>query len=87
MKDGQCVNEQFFKDSRKVYLAFAIMFFTSVWAVPVMCFFILYGMVAITMQRRKLDSQFESIRYAISKSNLTFVKLTVNLNFSTNNEC
>ena len=62
MKDGQCVNEQFFKDSRQVYLAFAIMVFMADWAVPVACFFILYGMVVISMQRRKRDSQFESNR-------------------------
>ena len=62
MEGGKCVKEQFFKNSRHVYLAFAIMVFFAAWAVPVTCFFILYGMVAISMQRRKRDSQFESNR-------------------------
>ena len=62
MEDGQCVNGQFFKDSRHMYLAFAIMVFMADWAVPVTCFVFLYGMVVVSMQRRKRDSQFESNR-------------------------
>ena len=62
MVGGECVKAQFFKNSRHVYLVFAIMVFMADWAVPVSCFFILYGMVVITLQRRKRDSQFESNR-------------------------
>ena len=55
---------QFFEGStaRQVYLAFAIMLFFADWVLPVACFFILYGMVVISIQRRKRDSQFESNR-------------------------
>ena len=49
MEDGECINGQFFKDSRHMYLAFAIMVFMADWAVPVTCFFFLYGMVVISM--------------------------------------
>ena len=52
--------------AHQVYLAFVIMLFFADWAVPVTCFFILYGMVVISMQRRKRDSQFESNRYITS---------------------
>ena len=62
MVGGECVKAQFFEDTPKIYLAFAIMVFTADWAVPVISFFILYGMVVISMQRRKRDSQFESNR-------------------------
>ena len=62
LEGGECVSSQFFKGARKVYLAFAIALFFADWAVPVTCFFILYGMVVISMQRRKRDSQFESNR-------------------------
>ena len=62
LEGEECIDDQFFKDSRHVYLAFAIMVFMADWAVPVSCFFILYGMVVISMQRRKRDSQFESNR-------------------------
>ena len=62
MEAVECVSAQFFDDAHQVYLAFAIMVFFAAWAVPVTFFFILYGMVAISMQRRKRDSQFESNR-------------------------
>ena len=62
MEGGQCVKAQFFNNSRHMYLAFAIMVFMTDWAVPVACFCILYGMVVLTLQRRKRDSQFESNR-------------------------
>ena len=62
MIDGVCVKAQFFEDAPKIYLAFAVMVFMADWAVPVTCFFILYGMVVISMQRRKRDSQFECNR-------------------------
>ena len=64
LKEGECVGVQFFEFERasKMYLAFAIIVFLADWAVPVACFFILYGMVIITMQKRKRDSQFESNR-------------------------
>ena len=52
MEAGECVSAQFFEDAHQGYLAFAIMvFFFADWAVPVTCFFILYGMVVISMQR------------------------------------
>ena len=59
------MSAQFFEGAgaRDVYLAFAITLFFSHYAVPCACFFILYGMVVISMQRRKRDSQFESNRY------------------------
>ena len=55
---------QFFEGSTagQVYLAFAITLFFADWVLPVTCFLILYGMVVISMQRRKTDSQFESNR-------------------------
>ena len=62
MEGGECVSAEFFEDAHQVYLTFAIMVFFADWAVPVTCFFILYGMVVIRMQRRKRDSQFESNR-------------------------
>ena len=62
MDDVECVNAQFFENAKQVYLSFAIMVFMADWAVPVTCFFILYGMVVISMQRRKRDSQFETNR-------------------------
>ena len=63
--DGECVSGQYFQTpySKKVYLAFTVILFTVFWAVPVTCFAFLYGMVAIRMQRRKNDSNFESNRY------------------------
>ena len=64
LEEGECVGVQFFEfeGARKMYLAFAIMVFLADWTVPVSCFFILYGMVVISMQRRKRVSQFESNR-------------------------
>ena len=64
LEGDQCVSAQFFQgaSARDVYLAFAITLFFSHYAVPCACFFILYGMVVITMQRRKRDSQFETNR-------------------------
>ena len=62
--DGQCVAAHFFEGpgAKRVYLAFVIILFIGFWAVPVPCFLFLYGMVAITMQKRKRDSKFETNR-------------------------
>ena len=65
MKDGACVNGYFFKGpiAEKFYQAYSVIWFLQAYAGPCTCFFILYGMVAISMQRRKRDSQFESNRF------------------------
>ena len=65
MEDGACVSGYFFKGpiGDKLYLAFSVSWFFTTYAVPCACFFLLYGMVAISMQRRKRDFQFASNRY------------------------
>ena len=65
MEEGACVSGYFFKGpiADKFYFALSMSWFVIGYALPCACFFILYGMVAISMQRRKRDSQFESNRY------------------------
>ena len=65
MEDDVCVSGYYIKGpgSEEFYFAFSVCWFLAAYAVPCACFFILYGMVAISMQRRKRDSQFESNRY------------------------
>ena len=65
MEGGACVSGYYMKGSgsEEFYFAFSVGWFFADYAVPCACFFILYGMVAISMQRRKRDSQFESNRY------------------------
>ena len=64
MENGECVSEFVFEgdEAENLYLSFAVILFIVYYAVPCACFFILYGMVVISMQRRKRDSQFESNR-------------------------
>ena len=64
MENGKCVSGFYFKGyiAEKMYLVYSISTFFTFYAVPCACFFILYGMVAITMQRRKRDPNFESNR-------------------------
>lgn len=64
MKDGSCHSGYFWTGptAEKMYLTFALSTFFTFYAVPTACFFILYGMVAISMQRRKRSSDFESNR-------------------------
>ena len=65
LEGGACLSEYFFKGpiANNVFLVFSVSWFFTSYAVPCSCFFILYGMVAITMQRRKQDNQFESNRF------------------------
>ena len=65
MENGTCVSGYYFKGpgSEAFYFGFSVCWFFAAYAIPCACFFILYGMVAISMQRRKRDSQFESNRY------------------------
>ena len=65
MEDGECVSGYFIKGpvGEKMYVMYAYITFFAAYAIPCACFFILYGMVAIKMQRRKRDSNFESNRY------------------------
>ena len=80
MEDGACVSGYYFKGriADQFYFAFSVSWFFTAYAVPCACFFVLYGMVAISMQRRKRDSQFESNRYdnfaQICKSTLELQK-------------
>ena len=62
MEKEECVSDFLFKGplAEKMYLLFAVFTFFFLYAVPCACFFILYGMVAISMQRRKRNSQFET---------------------------
>ena len=62
MQDGECVSDFLFKGplAETMYLLFAVFAFFFLYAIPCACFFILYGMVVISMQRRKRDSQFET---------------------------
>ena len=65
MEEGSCVSGYFFKGpiADKFYFALSLSWFVIGYALPCACFFILYRMVAISMQRRKRDPQFESNRY------------------------
>ena len=65
MEDGICVSGYYFKGpiAENFFLAFSVNWFLTAYALPCACFFILYGMVAISMQRRKRDLQFESNRF------------------------
>ena len=64
MEDGKCISAYFIKGpvGETIYIVYAYGAFVTFYAVPTACFLILYGMVAISMQRRKRDSNFESNR-------------------------
>ena len=67
MEDSKCVSGYFMKGpiGEKIYVIYAYGAFIIGYAIPCACFFFLYGMVAISMQRRKRDSNFESNTYEI----------------------
>ena len=64
MEDGKCMSGYFIKGpiGEKIYVIYAYAAFISCFAMPTTCFFFLYGMVALRLQRRKRDSNFESNR-------------------------
>ena len=64
MENGTCISAQFFEGplAKRFYTAFGIISFFAYWAIPFICFLFFYGKVAISMQRRKRDSNFESNR-------------------------
>ena len=64
MKDGKCISDFFWTGpvAEIMYSVFAISTFFTFYFIPAVCFFILYGAVVVTMQRRRNDSNFQTNR-------------------------